>query len=285
FKELNIDFEFNETDYFTEYDSEEESFNLYRIFNEEKILLTSIKTELFYLENPNFSVAISEIRLLPAREPKVYVIFGQNPQEGKQFLEELEESIEENSCILLINSILTHPLILKTIPTYDDDFNFQRQLFFWFNTISKAKTQLGIFFENVARKNYESELQRQLEDLRQQLSISVFKAPMQLEVDSQSRDRLGDQQSVLEKLTEAEVEILLRVMAIYSHNRAKKKVNIIREVAEDLVRNDIMNVTDEQIVSIIKRLINKDFLKETKVQYRKTNSWSVNDIFEYFELK
>ncbi|MHA2337470.1 MAG: hypothetical protein ACXACX_09210, partial [Candidatus Hodarchaeales archaeon] len=60
FKELNIDFEFNETDYFTEYDSEEESFNLYRIFNEEKILLTSIKTELFYLENPNFSVAISE---------------------------------------------------------------------------------------------------------------------------------------------------------------------------------------------------------------------------------
>jgi hypothetical protein len=134
-------------------------------------------------------------------------------------------------------------------------------------------------------QSYESELQRQLEDLRQQLSISVFKAPIQMEADSQSRDMMGDQQSVLEKLTETEVEILLRVMAIYSHNRAKKKVNIIREVAEDLVRNDIMNVTDEQIVSIIKRLINKEFLKETKVQYRKTNSWSVNDIFEYFELK
>jgi hypothetical protein len=106
----------------------------------------------------------------------------------------------------------------------------------------------------------------------------------ELKTSSKSRESMGDQPSMIGELTRSEVEILLRVLAIFQNNIAKKKDNVIREVGEDLRKHEIKNITDNQINSVALRLVQKEFLKETPTQFRKTPSWSPKDILKSFHL-
>ena len=211
-----------------------------------------------------------------------------------------EFSLENNSNILHISlyPALIHPIVLFSHPEYASDYILKRQLQFWFDITSNSKNQLRLFFEEIIKELYESELQKQLEELRLQMGITITGPPTEDAIQTRStsqvietqgratsRSSLDNQQSVANKITQAEIEILLRVMAIFSHNTAKKKENVIKEVSDDLRRQKIMNVTDGQIDSVIKRLVQKDYLRETSTQYRKTSTWENKAIFKSFNLQ
>ena len=141
-----------------------------------------------------------------------------------------------------------------------------------------------MYSEKLVRNLYESDIENQLLELRKQFNLPVkVKSPIG-PTSSKSRQELGDQKALIGELTRSEIEILLRILAIYQNNIAKKKDNVIKEVAEDLRKNDIKNITDNQINSVALRLVQKDFLKETPTQYRKTENWIPKDILKSFNL-
>ena len=300
--EIPLEFEFNDIIYQTIFDGVKEFFNVIRLSNEEKVFVTKIPCRVVYITDENYQDKMKLLKgsISQGQSFCLYTLVSLSDIIDKQLFYS-EFPLENNPNVLHISLYpsLVHPLVLFSHPEYASDYILKRQLQFWFDLTSNSKTQLRLFFEEIVKQLYESELQKQLEELRLQMGITIT-GPATSEVSVQSRNTaqvietqgratsrssLDNQQSVSNKITQTEIEVLLRVMAIFSHNTAKKKENVIKEVSDDLRRQKIMNVTDGQIDSVIKRLVQKDYLKETSTQYRKTSSWENKAIFKSFNLQ
>ena len=244
----------------------------------------------------NLEKLSTEIKSLIEQGPVYAIVIGP-PLKGVEkelLISELDNPANNPLQILSMFAQLVQPLILYTYPDYESDFNLRRQLVFWFELISNVKQSLRSFFGEVVEKRYESELQHQLEELRQSISILKpefsYQPPVIENNPSQhlellTRRELGDQPSVSDNLTKTEIEILLRIMALFAPRFGKKKENVFREVANDLRRHSSMNVTEGQIRTVAQRLVQREFLRSTPTQYRKTATWTPRSIFKSFDLQ
>lgn len=300
--EIPLEMEYADLQYRINYDISNNWFNITQSQEEDlETHVTNIACVVAYSPSEIFTERLADAKYLLTQGPVCLVIIGPPVKEVEQQILENEIASDTNFKlqVLSIPAILAHPLILRSFPGYKSDFSLNRQLLFWFRLISNSKQILQSFFEEIFKKLQESELENQLAELRQHisslqsesLSIPDIKISPSLinstELDEgiiASRKDLGDQPSVSEKLTRTEVEILLRIMALFGPRKGKKKENVVREVTSDLKRNNYPNVTEGQILAISNRLVQNGFLKATATQFRKTQLWAPSKIFKSFNL-
>ena len=284
--ELLIEFELFDSNYKLTFDKREKELNIEKEIDENFITLIKIPAIIAYAKGKHYDPNILQFQYFGNEKPSILLTVGEilSSEEQALLLTEFSPEKRKDLLIMTINSKLATPLLLYSFDSTMEDYTLKRQLVFWFDEISDIKNTFRIYCEKIIRSLYESDIENQLVELRKQFNLPVKEKSAVGQTSSKSREQLGDQRSMIGELTRSEVEVLLRIVAIYQNNIAKKKDNVIKEVAEDLRKNEIKNITDNQINSVALRLVQKDFLKETPTQYRKTDKWVPKEILKSFNL-
>ncbi len=284
--ELLIEFELFDNNYKLTFDKSEKELLIEKEIDENFITLSKIPLVIAYAKGNQYDPNIIQFQYFGQEKPSVLITIGEilSTEEQNLLLMEFSPEKRKDLLILTINGKLATPLLLYSFESTMEDYTLKRQLVFWFDEISDMKNVFRVYCEKIVRSLYESDIENQLMELRKQFNLPIKQKSSIGATSSKSRQELGDQPPLIGELTRSEIEILLRILAIYQNNIAKKKDNVIKEVAEDLRKNEIKNITDSQINSVALRLVQKDFLKETPTQYRKTEKWIPKDILKSFNL-
>ena len=284
--ELLIEFELFDSNYKLTFDKQEREFIIEKEIDENYITLIKVPCVIAYAKGKEYDPNILQFKYYGNEKPATLITIGEilSTEEQNLLLTEFTPEKRKELLILTISGKLSTPLLMYNFESTVEDYTLKRQLVFWFDLISDMKNVFRMYCEKVVRNLYESDIENQLLELRKQFNLPVKEKSPIGPTSSKSRQELGDQKALIGELTRSEIEILLRILAIYQNNIAKKKDNVIKEVAEDLRKNDIKNITDNQINSVALRLVQKDFLKETPTQYRKTENWVPKDILKSFNL-
>lgn len=284
--ELLIEFELFDNNYKLTFDKNEKELVIEKEIDENFITLVKMPLVIAYAKGKQYDPNIIQFQYFGNEKPTVLITIGDilSAEEQNLLLLEFPSEKRKDLLIITINGKLATPLLLYGFDSTMEDYTLKRQLVFWFDEISDMKNVFRVYSEKIVRSLYESDIENQLTELRQQFNLPVKQKSTSGQTSSKSRQELGDQPSLIGELTRSEIEILLRILAIYQNNIAKKKDNVIKEVAEDLRKNEIKNITDTQINSVALRLVQKDFLKETATQFRKTENWIPKDILKSFNL-
>jgi hypothetical protein len=287
--EFLLEFELFDNNYKLTFDKREKELVIAKEIDQNYITLVKVPCVVAYAKGKLYDPNLMQFNYFGNEKPTALFTIGEilTNEEQNLLLTEFAPEKRNEILIVTINAKLATPLLLYIFESTNEDYSLKRQLVFWFDLISDSKNAFRIFSEKIVRNYYESDLENQLSDLRKQFNLPAkesSKEVSELKTSSKSRESMGDQPSMIGELTRSEVEILLRVLAIFQNNIAKKKDNVIREVGEDLRKHEIKNITDNQINSVALRLVQKEFLKETPTQFRKTPSWSPKDILKSFHL-
>ena len=284
--ELLIEFELFDDNYRLTYDKGENELIIERELDQNYITLVKIPCIIAYAKGNNYDPKVLQFKFLGNEKPTLLITIGEtlSTEEQKLLLTEFTAEKRKEIQILTTNAKLATPLLLYSFESTKDDYTLKRQLAFWFDLISDSKNVFRVYGENLVRSYYESDLENQLIELRREFNLPVKERAVSGLSATSSRRDMGDQTSLVGDLTETEIEILLRILVIYQNRIAKKKENVIKEVGEDLRKNEITNVTDNQINAIALRLVQRDFLKETTSQFRKTEFWDPKEIVKSFNL-
>lgn len=294
-KEIHLEFEFADAIYHARYDSSTTSYVLTRELDDKTLNVTQVPCVFTYALSDTHNSKIRELKALLEDQSCLLLMVGPpfSAVEKDMFTSEFLESYDTGLEIISVSFKLAPPLLLYTHPEYTNDFALRRQLVYWFDLVGEVRSTLLTYFEDIVRELYEYELEDQLQGLREQLGIedgdasdvaTVLPEDQPISANT-SRKTLGDQRPVSGGLTPVEVEVLLRILAIYGSRIAKKKENLVTEVIEDLSKSGVKKVTEEMVESLVRRLISKDHLKETPTQYRRTSEWDPKVIFTDFNLK
>ena len=284
--ELLIEFELFDSNYKLTFDKREKELTIEKEIDENFITLIKMPLVIAYAKGKQYDPNLLQFQYFGNEKPAILLTIGEilSSEEQDLLLTEFAPEKRKDLLILTINGKLATPLLLYNFESTSEDYTLKRQLVFWFDEISDIRNVFRVYCEKIVRNMYESDIENQLLELRKQFNLPVKEKSTVGPTSSKSRDQLGDQPKMIGELTRSEIEVLLRIVAIYQNSIAKKKDNVIKEVAEDLRKNDIKNITDNQINSVALRLVQKDFLKETPTQYRKTDKWVPKEILKSFNL-
>ena len=284
--ELLIEYELFDINYKLTFDKREKNLIIEKEIDENYITLVTVPVILAYAKSKTYDTSILQFNHFGNEKPTVLITIGEilTTDELNLLLTEFKPEQRKDLLILTVSAKLSTPLLLYNFDSTNEDYSLKRQLVFWFDLVSDFKNNLRIYSEQLVRNFYESDIENQLTELRKEFNLPIKEKSSFGPTSSKGREDLGDQKSLIGELTRSEIEILLRILAIYQNNIAKKKDNVIKEVAEDLRKNDIKNITDNQINSVALRLVQKEFLKETATQYRKTEHWIPKEILKSFSL-
>lgn len=284
--EILIEYELFDNNYKLTFDKREKNLIIEKEIDNNFITLVNIPCILAYAKDKTYDTNIVQFQHFANEQPCILITIGEllTTDEQNLLLTEFSPDKRKELLILTVSAKLSTPLLLYNFDAINEDYSLKRQLVFWFDLVSDMKNNLRIYSEQIVRNYYESDIEHQLTELRKEFNLPIKEILSAGPTSSKSREDLGDQKSLIGELTRSEIEILLRILAIYQNNIAKKKENVIKEVAEDLRKNDIKNVTDNQINSVCLRLVQKEFLKETATQYRKTPNWYAKEILKSFSL-
>ena len=284
--EILIELEMFDANYKLTFDKKEKELIIEKEIDENFITLVKMPLVIAYAKGKQYDPNILQFQYFGNEKPTVLITIGEilSIEEQNLLLTEFSPEKRKDLLIMTINSKIATPLLLFSFDSTSEDYTLKRQLVLWFDLISDMRNTFRVYSEKIIRNLYESDIENQLLELRKQFNLPIKEKSAIGPTSSKTRQEMGDQKSVIGELTRSEIEVLLRILAIFQNNMAKKKDNVIKEVAEDLRKNDIKNITDNQINSVALRLVQKDFLKETATQFRKTSNWTPKDILKSFNL-